>query len=425
MNSSSPSRAGRLADPLSLYFHQMSTLPRPCADERKVLAGRVGELREALRQRVIESPLAAVDELRRASGHTRLSKRLGRLLETWTRAFEALTRDPAPHRLSRLERSVSGLRRRCIELLRALDFSPERVREIARGMTGLSDELDGVLREIDAYRGDPGRQKEFEVRRSRLMLSALENGRDLHLRVTEIRRSMAAYEESKRELAEGNLGLVVFLARRYSSGSVPLADLIQEGNVGLMKAADRFDPSLGYRFSTYAKWWIREAIGRALAWQSGAFSIPERTVLKLAKLRSAANELAHKLGRPPSLDEISGEAGIPIRETQRTFQASAGVLSIHRLPEVVKEGVSRSSEAIDEGGAWSDTRPELQSRIERALSTLPFRERQVIELRFGIGHSRAHSRTEVARLFRLTQERIRQIEETALKKLREPLRGEL
>lgn len=408
----------RPGDPLSLYFTDMSGVPRPSAEEQARLAFRLGELRVDLRRRVTESPLAALEALRVSSARKRDGARLLRLVVAWEGAFEKLSAGPAPSEADRLRRTIADLQRRCGSILQSVALPAEHLRAIVGRMVGLSERLDGVLRDLDAARGEPAALAGLELRRRELMSVSLENARDLHARVGEIRRAMEAYEEAKRALAAGNLGLVVLIAKRYARGALPLADLIQEGNLGLMKAAERFEPSFGFRFTTYAKWWIRDAITQALAEHSGAFGLPARTLHQMSKLRTASNALSHRLQRAPRMEEIAGEAGIPVEEARRAFRSTTATLSLDGAP-----GSDLLRDRREGPAPESDTREQLEARVARALSALPFRDRQVIELRFGIGHERAHGRPEVARLFRLSQERIRQIEEGALRRLRSPMLG--
>ncbi len=406
----------RPGDPLSLYFTDMSGVPRPSAEEQTRRALRMGGLRDDLRRRVTESPLAALEALRVSSARKRDGTPILRLVVAWERAFEKLSAGPAPSEADRLRRTIADLQRRCGSILQTVALPAEHLRAIVGRMIDLSERLDGVLRDLDAARGKAADLAELELRRRELMSVSLENARDLHARVGEIRSALLAYEEAKKALAAGNLGLVVLIAKRYARGVLPFADLIQEGNLGLMKAAERFEPSFGFRFTTYAKWWIRDAITQALAEHSGAFGLPARTLRQMSKLRAASNALAHRLHRPPTMEEIAGEAGIPVNEARRAFRSSTATLSLDG-----ERGSGLLRDRRESPGPGSDTREQLEARIARALSTLPFRDRQVIELRFGIDHERAHGRPEVARLFRLSQERIRQIEEGAFRKLRSPL----
>jgi RNA polymerase sigma factor (sigma-70 family) len=401
---------GGVSDPLSAP-------PRRGSAEQTHLARALGECREALRLKVTESPLSAHAEISRLAQRKPVGARLHRLIEVWTRAFEELQPGIRPSRADRLRCAIASIRWRCTELLRTVDFPAPRLRSLAARIGDHSSRLDAVLRDIDAGGHEPARRAEFEIRRRSLMKEALENARDLYDRVAEIRRALEAYEDAKRALMQGSLGLVVLIARQQSRGIVPLPDLIQEGNVGLLEAADRFDPYRGFQFTTYAKWWIHNGIREAQARQSGAISVPPRLLRVRSKVRSVADALAHRLERRPELEEISREAGVSLREARQAMGASMLTVSLHGL---------RSGGDRIPGLRVDRSAPEgLDPLLHTALLDLPSRDREVIQLRFGMHSRPVHSRLEIARLFDLSRERVRQIEVAALRKLRHALRAEL
>jgi RNA polymerase primary sigma factor len=239
----------------------------------------------------------------------------------------------------------------------------------------------------------------------------------------EIAQSDRQVRQTKKELMEANLRLVVSVAKRYLGSDLSLLDLIQEGNIGLMKAVDRFQYRRGFKFSTYATWWIRQAITRAIADHSRTIRIPVHMVETLNRISRVSRQLVNELGREPTPEELAQRTGVPARKVRLILESS-------RKPLSLETPIGEDSELGDfledkAAGSPNDSllSQDLTTQVERALATLSPKEKEILRLRFGIGEEGEHTLEEVGRRFQVTRERIRQIEAKALRKLRHPLRG--
>ncbi len=241
--------------------------------------------------------------------------------------------------------------------------------------------------------------------------------------LTEIEASDRIVRDAKQELMEANLRLVVSVAKRYVTRDLGLLDLVQEGNFGLMRAVDRFQHHRGFKFSTYATWWIRQAVRRAIDDQSRTIRIPVHMIEALNRVGRAGRDLGHELGRVPTPEELAGRTGEPPRKIRLLLDASRPPLS---LEAPINDDQQLADVLADEAGATPDRallERDMVEQVARSLGTLSDREASVLRLRFGIGTEREHTLDEIGERFALTRERIRQIETTALRKLRHPLRS--
>ena len=292
------------------------------------------------------------------------------------------------------------------------------------GLGGLGSSEEGEEEELDEYRSerildgvataDPIREYLKEI--GSISLLTPEEETDL------ARRKSEGDAEAGRKLVEANLRLVVSIAKRYTGRGMGFLDLVQEGNLGLMKAVEKFDYSKGYRLSTYATWWVKQSITRSLADQSRTIRLPVHMVEAVNKIRRAQRSLSVRLGREPSTEEIAEEVGMPEKRVTELIQASGDTVSLE-TPVGDEEGSNLGDFVADDANASTEDKAEsflLREEIDAMLQGLSPREREVIILRFGLETGHPLTLEEVGRRFNVTRERIRQIETAALRKLRNP-----
>ncbi len=448
--------ARRIDDPIRMYLTQMGQIPLLTRNSEIALARKIEIARMAFRRKMLQCDYCsrnAVELLQQVHNNTMsfdrtiktgtslqmtktvIKKRLPENLETIDKLL-AVNRGLFPQTLNGTDeaeaktalKKLNRNKRKIATLLEELSLRTSRIQPMKNKLHGILEKMqqlektiaDGPSADITADDIDAMKQE-----LSGLQDLAMETPPQLTKRLYVLDRVFTQYEETKRTLSSANLRLVVSIAKKYRNRGLSFLDLIQEGNTGLMRAVDKYEYRRGYKFSTYATWWIRQAITRAIADHARTIRIPVHMIETMSRLRSASKVLHQKLGREATIEEIAEEADMTIDETRRVLKISKHPISLDRPigdSEDSYFGDFIEDDEVDSPVA-SATQEMLKERIDVVLKTLSYREREIIKLRYGIGDGYTYTLEEVGRIFKVTRERVRQVEAKAIRKLQHPVRA--
>ncbi len=445
-------------DPVRMYLTQMGEIPLLTRQEEIRLARKIEVTRRKFRAKLLECDYVVqmafktlkrvhegelpFDRTVQVSVTDRLEKDqiLGRNPHNLRTLEVLLKRNEHDYRVSlgtgysnRRRREawqrLSRRRRRSVRLVEELGLRTQKIEQLIPVLEQFSERINELQRKLVASKTDrkmgPERAQWSQEYRG-ILQATQETPRSLSSRVVYLKSVYSEYQQAKRQLSEGNLRLVVSIAKKYRNRGLSFLDLIQEGNAGLMRAVDKFEYRRGFKFCTYATWWIRQAITRAVADQSRTIRIPVHMVETMSRVRNVSRQLLQEKGREPTLEEVARRAETTVEEARRVLAMSRYPISLDR--PVGNSEDSHFGDLLPDGTAESPAigaaQEMLRGRINKVLKTLSYREREIIKLRYGLGDGYSYTLEEVGHIFKVTRERIRQIEAKAVRKLQQPSRSQ-
>jgi len=446
----------RIDDPIRMYLTQMGEIPLLKREEEISLARKIELARMAFRRKLLECDYCArnacdillkvhegtlsfdrnmrmstAENLVRSVIKKRLPPNLdtvNKLLRNNKKLFAKLCDSDGNGQQDAFQKQISRNRRKIATLLEELSLRTSRIQPLKNKLHGISQKMRQLENAIAAgateeYSADDIESMKQEIQGLQELVA--DKPEQIDRRLKTIERVFNQYEEAKRTLSSANLRLVVSIAKKYRNRGLSFLDIIQEGNTGLMRAVDKYEYRRGYKFSTYATWWIRQAITRSIADHARTIRIPVHMIETMSKLRVLGKELLQTLGREPTTEEIAKAAEMSIEEASRVLKISRHPISLDRPIGESEDsyfGDFLEDDAVD-SPVMSAAQEMLKERIDIVLKTLSYREREIIKLRYGIGDGYTYTLEEVGRIFKVTRERVRQVEAKAIKKLQHPVRS--
>ena len=448
----------RIDDPIRMYLTQMGSISLLTREEEIRLAKKIESTRFVFRRLILESDYAArqaieilelvhegklpFDRTMRIStaeenAKQKVASRIPvnvKTIKTLLAANEADWERCEHGGLEKRERedvlqTMQSRRRKIATLLEECCLRTAKIQPLLRKLQSISKKFKQIERDMTYAKKhkaqvDPDDIIVMQEEMAGLRHLVLESPEQLEARLRRIAVVFEEYDQGKRDLSGGNLRLVVSIAKKYRNRGLPFLDIIQEGNTGLMRAVDKYEYRRGYKFSTYATWWIRQAITRAIADHARTIRVPVHMIETMSKLRGIQKRLLQDIGREPTLEEIAEVADMTIEETKRVMKISRHPISLDR--PVGESEDSQFGDFIEDerqqAPSETATSEMLRSRINDVLKTLTYREREILKLRYGIGDGYTYTLEEVGRIFKVTRERVRQVESKAIRKLQHPVR---
>jgi len=446
-------------DPIRMYLSQMGNIPLLTRQKEIFLAKTIEITRKRFRRTTMESDFSltiAVETLEKVAAKElpfertlrtsdtenarkeqiegripvnlpTLRELLGQNVADWEtrKSPTASDEEKAAAKLRLLHR-----RRRLASLSEELSIRTQRLQPVMKRMHQIAERMEVLLRQISALkrRRSTNAQRDLDLLQTELyelVEMCREFPEEFIARSKEIKRRFDAWTEAKQKLSGGNLRLVVSIAKKYRNRGLSFLDLIQEGNAGLMRGVEKYEYRRGYKFSTYATWWIRQAITRAVADHARTIRIPVHMFQSISTLKAKSEQIRQETGREPSIEELAEAVGLSIEETERIMKTWKHPVSLD-TPVGESEDSSFGDFLEDshyQAPAENAMHKMLKDKIDHVLKSLTYREREIIRLRYGLGDGYSYTLEETGRIFKVTRERIRQIESKALKKLQHATRA--
>lgn len=449
--------AGEIYDSIRMYLSQMGVIPLLKREEEIFLAKRI-EFSSLRFKRCLLESAAVAEQVIKMLEYLSITKKVfdravkatcdigedrdvyalkvgqniktcKSLLDINKSYFEDILEDNIPVKeLPEVKKRMKQRSLKVADLLDELKIKTNKLIPFIDYFRNLHIKIERILLDMSKSESKHNSDRKISKLRTKLnkyLIVALEDSDEVRARMDKINGRFDDYEDAKKKLSSGNLRLVVSIAKKYRNRGMPFLDLIQEGNTGLMKAVEKYEYRRGYKFSTYATWWIRQAITRAIADQARTIRIPVHMIETMSRIRKAQKEIIQRDGYVPTIEEVAKEAGIPIEEAKRVMKNSKHPISLDRP---ISEGddsyfgefIEDKSQQNPLSTAFYDL---LQEEVEVVLNTLTFREGEIMRLRYGLGDGDTYTLEEVGKRFNVTRERVRQIEAKAIRKLQHPVRA--